>query len=554
MSETARTRVCVFAGSVLTNLQLVASSGTTLTSNAVASLHAEAGTNYQIAVFGLPEEVADFTFALAMQTVRLTSPLDGSTHRAPANLELRVQMDGALSPPARVEYHANDSLVASVSESPWSFRWEGVEAGTYSLQARLVSADGVTNTSPLVAILVYNNDDLPSPRIVAGTYSRCSYVINAVGSFYVLGNAGSQFGLDPEGDAFRPRLAKWTSGVKRWVAIKEGWGLTDAGYLYQNGSTLVPFPQGVQRWSTLGAGAWHVADDGNIYAGGVTPVSFTPGGIEWEEAGAGYQYNVALARDGRAFLEGWPAPRELALPSGVGRWTKLEVGQHTPVLKGDDGNLYQAGNLGGLSDRIPTLVAKPAGVTNWPAFSVGGFHVLAIGSDGQLYSWGRNWEGQLGLGSAGNDRTSPSKVPLPAGVTAWTAVAAGEMHSLAIGGDGSLYAWGANDNGQLGIGPLPSQPLPMRVNNVGALWGIPIIFTGGNTTRLEDGSFRLEFRSDLNRRYLIQYSSDLADWKNAVPDLLGNGDLIQWVDDGPPKTESHPRTISVRTYRVVFAQ
>lgn len=141
----------------------------------------------------------------------------------------------------------------------------------------------------------------------------------------------------------------------------------------------------------------------------------------------------------------------------------------------------------------------------------------------------------------------------PPGVSAWMAIAAGYMHSLAIGNDCALYCWGANDAGQMGIGPVPQQPQPVRVPNVGVLCGTPVIYTEGALERLEDGSIRLRFSSDLNRSYYIQYTDNLAEWKTALPAVTGTGGIAEWLDDGPPKTESHPSTASARSYRVVFA-
>lgn len=72
----------------------------------------------------------------------------------------------------------------------------------------------------------------------------------------------------------------------------------------------------------------------------------------------------------------------------------------------------------------------------------------AVGADGQLYSWGNNQSGQLGIGSADNKKHS-----LPAVVTGMTdviAVTGGEAISLALKSDGTVWAWGNDDYGQSG--------------------------------------------------------------------------------------------------------
>lgn len=131
-------------------------------------------------------------------------------------------------------------------------------------------------------------------------------------------------------------------------------------------------------------------------------------------------------------------------------------------------------------------------------------------------------------------------------------IAAGYMHSVAIGNDCSLYTWGADAGGTLGLGLVIQQNRPMRVANVGSLCGTPVIYTQGATDFLPDGSTRLRFSSDLNRLYYIEYSSDLLNWKTILPGVIGNGGVVEWVDSGPPQTESHPRAVANRYYRVMF--
>jgi hypothetical protein len=71
--------------------------------------------------------------------------------------------------------------------------------------------------------------------------------------------------------------------------------------------------------------------------------------------------------------------------------------------------------------------------------------------------------------------------------------------------------------------------------------------------RLDDGSYLIDFRTLTNRTYYVQYSSDLTAWKTALPPLSGTGSGRQWVDNGPPKTDSHPLTKTNRFYRILLA-
>jgi alpha-tubulin suppressor-like RCC1 family protein len=94
--------------------------------------------------------------------------------------------------------------------------------------------------------------------------------------------------------------------------------------------------------------------------------------------------------------------------------------------------------------------------------SEGSVHQLAIKADGSLWAWGSNSEGQLGLGDSGEgtNRNVPTKVGVD---NDWVAVAGGTRHSLALKRDGSLWAWGQNTFRQLGLGDTASRNIPTKV-------------------------------------------------------------------------------------------
>jgi hypothetical protein len=69
---------------------------------------------------------------------------------------------------------------------------------------------------------------------------------------------------------------------------------------------------------------------------------------------------------------------------------------------------------------------------------------------------------------------------------------------------------------------------------------------------LANRNFMVEFASQPNRVYYVQYSRDLQTWKTAQPGITGNGSWMQWVDNGQPKTESAPATQAQRSYRIIM--
>ena len=102
-------------------------------------------------------------------------------------------------------------------------------------------------------------------------------------------------------------------------------------------------------------------------------------------------------------------------------------------------------------------------------------HSMVITDKGYLYTWGRGYEGQLGLSETIEIAASPSFVKffhtIPrrdereerTGVMNVTYIAAGSFYSLAIVEDGRMFAWGEARMGQLGVGKRQIVRLPEHV-------------------------------------------------------------------------------------------
>jgi alpha-tubulin suppressor-like RCC1 family protein len=95
----------------------------------------------------------------------------------------------------------------------------------------------------------------------------------------------------------------------------------------------------------------------------------------------------------------------------------------------------------------------------WDKISSGGYHTLAIADDGTLWAWGYNNVGQLGDGST-THRSQPVKIGSDSN---WSKITAGSFHSVAIKADGTLWVWGQNLYGQLGTGNTTSSLVPIQI-------------------------------------------------------------------------------------------
>lgn len=105
---------------------------------------------------------------------------------------------------------------------------------------------------------------------------------------------------------------------------------------------------------------------------------------------------------------------------------------------------------------------------SWGLVAAGGFHSFYLHPSGTLWAWGGNDEHQLGLEQRrGVDRWAPERVTA---VSDLAAVAGGWLHSVALKADGTVWTWGDNTHGQLGDGrtylTLPPVGTPSRVQGL----------------------------------------------------------------------------------------
>ena len=143
------------------------------------------------------------------------------------------------------------------------------------------------------------------------------------------------------------------------------------------------------------------------------------------------------------------------------------------------------GQLGsGTATLTNRLTPGQVGTDNhWVSISAGSIHAAAIKTDGTLWAWGDNEFGQLGDGTT-TDRSAPVQVGTD---THWAAVAAGAMHTMAIKTDGTLWAWGDNQVGELGDGTTIQRDAPVQVG-IDTHWA-QIAAGGGHTAAVKtDGT------------------------------------------------------------------
>lgn len=165
---------------------------------------------------------------------------------------------------------------------------------------------------------------------------------------------------------------------------------------------------------------------------------------------AGYDYSLALTNDGTVWAWGNDSSGQLG-----------SLGLTRPCGDDQDGTPRLCSG-----SAIPTAVL---GVSHAVAIAAGTRHALTLASDGTVWAWGDDSSGQLGTGtissaSAVVQVVDPGDAPEP--LRHIMAVAAGGAHSLALSADGTVWAWGSGDHGQLGSGSTADSATPVQVSGL----------------------------------------------------------------------------------------
>jgi alpha-tubulin suppressor-like RCC1 family protein len=311
-----------------------------------------------------------------------------------------------------------------------------------------------------------------------------------------------------------PQIANQLITPELWI-----WGNNDIGSLGINGTTSRSTPvttfSGGTNWKQVAGGRDHTAaikTDGTLWIWGrnnfaslginngdskLTPVTTFAGGTNWKQVACGDFYTTAIKTDGTLWIWGRNNNGQLGINNTADRstpvttflggtnWKFVNCGREFTSAIKTDGTLWNWGRNAygqlGISDTANrnTPVTTFAGGTNWKSVACGEVHTAAIKTDGTLWVWGRNSYGQLGI----NINTTVNRItPVTtfAGGTNWKSVACQFRNMAAIKTDGTLWTWGANNVGQLGINNSDDKITPVTTFSGGTNW--KQVDCGGNST------------------------------------------------------------------------
>ena len=355
-----------------------------------------------------------------------------------------------------------------------------------------IKKDNSTYNLTIEIIYIYWKD------ICAG--GNHSIALKSDNSLWVWGfNYYGQLGVNNSLDSSIPlklkdKYIKIGAGVYHTVAIKEdgtlwSWGNNENGELGDGTTKKSLLPKQIGKdtnWYKISVGDKHtiaLKKDGTLFAWGnnqwgqlgdnsienkLTPTQENSKSKDWIEIATGEEHTVALKKDGTLFAWGRnnygqlgigtsnfyeykTTPTQEITKSKSWSFISSGSGSFTVAIK-KNGTLFAWGSneYGELGDgttqnkQIPTQEKTKS--KNWIEASVGNRHTIALKKDGTLFAWGRNDYGELGDGTT-KDRLIPTQERLKS--KKWEKVSVGVSHSLALNRDGSIYAWGWNEYGQL---------------------------------------------------------------------------------------------------------
>ena len=167
--------------------------------------------------------------------------------------------------------------------------------------------------------------------------------------------------------------------------------------------------------------------------------------------------------DGRNRMTGYFAPNRQATYAYQAGGLRLATTVKT------SGDIWSCGrnNYGQLGDGTNVQRTTPAQISNLPDITSvttgSSSSTFALKSDGTVWACGLNNYGQLGDGTTTN-RTAP--VQVIKGLTGIDSVAAGLYHAVALKSDGTVWTWGRNNYGQLGDGTTTDKLSPVQVSSL----------------------------------------------------------------------------------------
>jgi alpha-tubulin suppressor-like RCC1 family protein len=234
---------------------------------------------------------------------------------------------------------------------------------------------------------------------------------------------------------------------------------------------------------------------------------------------AGYKFSIALMTNGTVYQWGHGrvignSPTPVQTP-GLSNIIAISAGwDHALALRSDHTvwawGLNGHGEVGDGTTNNRVAPVQITALSNMVAVSGGDWHSAALDANGVVWKWGRNDVGQLGLGNAdANPHPLPATIQLDnygSGFSNVVMVAARDWHNIALKADGSVWQWGANDQGQCGDNTTVDRWRPVQVTGLGPRVGLSMNLQPS----AQPGHIDLSWTSATGEFFNVEYTTNLV--------------------------------------------
>ena len=387
----------------------------------------------------------------------------------------------------------NDTLATVATGIGITFNKKVVAgSGTATLKVVNAGTAGTTIQSWGVSSCTFNVTQFSLGALVSDLTVRQTYQVDIPSGFLVDSGGTEYVGTSYTFTAQDAQGKYWVLGGEQVAGNAGPAGLTPSGQF----SSPVQIWGSVEDWSKLASTS--------------------------SAAGTNIHHQLSITKDGKLWAWGSNGVGQLGLNNEISRSSPTQVGSDTTwgtVSKGyyctlatkTDGTLWTWGNntYGQLGQNTGAPVKQSSPVqlpgTTW-SYVAGGYYTnAAIKTDGTLWTWGRNFIGVLGHNNAHPVMySSPVQVP----GTTWSKVTFHhEDGASAVKTDGTLWAWGVNNTGRLGLNDLTWRSSPTQIP--GTTWTTKIdqghthmmcIKTDGTLWAVGENEFGQSAQNDIVRR------------------------------------------------------
>ena len=156
-------------------------------------------------------------------------------------------------------------------------------------------------------------------------------------------------------------------------------------------------------------------------------------------------------------------PYSTNLAIAAGAYHSLALKSDGTVWAWGANYLGQLGN-GTTTDSLVPKQISSSSLSGVSAIAAKDLHNLALKKDGTVWGWGYNYYGELGDGTTGTSILTPKQIS-SSSLSGVINIALGKYHSLALKSDGMVWAWGANYLGQLGDGTTTDSLVPKQISS-----------------------------------------------------------------------------------------